>query len=325
MKIKEIILKNRILYTVSRSLIDAVSSIRLHRFISYYKMHKEEYLNKLIKENRIVIIKNGKYNYGSFSGFYLNNMIGLTLDALMSGFIPIIKFENINDDGERCNCWEDLFAQPCLDKDVATQNVYEKSNTFFKPAFDYIFSKRRREDWCYIYNEFVHFNYETNNYIQQEIETIIGSKKVLGVICRGTDYVRTKPKYHPIQPNIETIINDTAQLMRDKVYDALYLATEDESYYQLFVSKFGKEKVLTNKRTYYDKLYSQLDDNALLYQISFDRNNDQFLKGREYLSSIYILSKCDGLIGGHCGGSDMAIYFNNNRYNYLKIYDIGVY
>jgi hypothetical protein len=43
------------------------------------------------------------------------------------------------------------------------------------------------------------------------------------------------------------------------------------------------------------------------------------------LSSVFILSKCLALVGGHCGASDMAIYFINSQYEHLHIFKKGYY
>ena len=45
----------------------------------------------------------------------------------------------------------------------------------------------------------------------------------------------------------------------------------------------------------------------------------------EYMSSIDLVSKCDYLVTGLCGGSQMAIYRNGNTYKYSYIFDKGVY
>ena len=45
--------------------------------------------------------------------------------------------------------------------------------------------------------------YDTLN---EEFETILKGKKCLVCLARGTDYTKTKPKNHPIQPTTDEII-----------------------------------------------------------------------------------------------------------------------
>ena len=51
--------------------------------------------------------------------------------------------------------------------------------------------------------------------------------------------------------------------------------------------------------------------------------NNNYLMGLEYLSSIILLSRCTSLIGGNCGGTMAALFFNDSRYEYTHIFDLG--
>lgn len=324
MDLKSIIISNRFLYNVARNIQDFYGNFRVKKVISAYKKNPNKFLNKLSKNNKFMVIKSGKHNFQTFSAFYLNNMLGLMLECLMKGYIPIIDYKVKGKRG-KSNNWSDFFEQP-ISISQSNNNFIEfkKKNNIYKPSFKYIYDRNKCALWGYIYNEFVKFNDETRDYINNEYNNILSGKRVLGVICRGTDYIDTRPKYHPIQPDINKVIADAEYLMIDRGYHYIYLATEDETYFQFFRQKFGS-KVLTNKRKYYDKEYKKLGENALLFSVDLGRENEQYRKGLEYLSSIFLLSKCNALIGGHCGGSDMAIYFNNCKYEYVHIYNCGIY
>lgn len=56
-----------------------------------------------------------------------------------------------------------------------------------------------------------------------------------------------------------------------------------------------------------------------------DRANDKLLTAKEYISSVFLLSKCNELIAGNCGGSRAAIYLNNGKYKKVKLYKLGLY
>lgn len=326
-KLKRLILDNRVLYNLLRNIVDEISTIQLSIFMKKIRKNKN-FIEKMKKNKKYIIIEKGKYNYKTFSAFYLNNMLALVLKNLLNGYIPIVKYKT-NSRDEKSNNWSDFFLQPVSDLPDNIEKKYilneECINSRFKPSFSMIYSKKKLKLWGMIYNEFIKFNSDMTNYFEDEYNSILKGKRVLGVICRGTDYTATKPKYHPIQPDIEEIINEAQELLNAKDYDYIYLATEEEKYYQKFIEKFGKDCILTNKRTYYGEMYNQLDDNSLLYSVNFERENDQYLKGKEYLSSLKLLSCCNSLIGGHCGGSDLALYFNNCKYEYVHIYDKGVY
>lgn len=62
----------------------------------------------------------------------------------------------------------------------------------------------------------------------------------------------------------------------------------------------------------------------LIGQIHFDRENDNYLKMIEYLSSMIILSKCDAIVAGNCGGSLFAV-LNSETVKNRCVFDKGYY
>ena len=68
------------------------------------------------------------------------------------------------------------------------------------------------------------------------------TKNILGVLIRGTDYVLTKPKGHPIQPNVNDVINDVKEMDNKYKYDYIFFTTEDEIIRKKF-SKIFQNKV----------------------------------------------------------------------------------
>lgn len=319
--IKKIILKNRILYNICRGISDGIAYNKLQRFVNHYKKNKSKIVER-IQSSECIEIKYGKYSYKTFSAFYLNNMIGLYIELLIKGKKPYLNYTILS---EKSNNWSDFFKQPIDFDNYAPKLTFKKYNNSLKPNFKTIYRPKELKLWCYIYNEFIHLNSYCKEYVEKEYRVIIEGKRVLGVICRGTDYIATKPKYHPVQPTVDEVVLEAKRVMKMNKYDYIYLATEEESIVEQFIRELGKEKVLTNARKYYDKAYSHMDKNSLLYQVNFKRENDQFYKGLEYLSSMILLSRCSALIGGHCGGTDLALFFNNLQYEYVHIFNKGVY
>ena len=84
-------------------------------------------------------------------------------------------------------------------------------------------------------------------------------------------------------------------------------------------------KILENKRVYYDDIYDQDDSIAYIKDVHFERENDRYLSGLEYLSSIILLSRCSALVGGNCGGTLGALFFNDEQYQFVHVFDLGLY
>lgn len=65
-----------------------------------------------------------------------------------------------------------------------------------------------------------------------------GSKNVLGVKMRGTDYIAAKPRDHPIPPKVEVVIIDVKKLYYKNKYDWIFISTEDEIIKEKFIKEF---------------------------------------------------------------------------------------
>ena len=81
---------------------------------------------------------------------------------------------------------------------------------------------------------------DLSNHIMYKLFKI--TKNILGVLIRGTDYVLTKPKGHPIQPNLTDVVNDVKEMDNKYKYDYIFFTTEDEIIKKKF-SKIFQNKV----------------------------------------------------------------------------------
>lgn len=288
----------------------------LYRFsIGKLAKHVEDF-------TEVAEIKKGFYEYDYFNICFLNDMLSMIVRAIAEKKIP--QIELINSKGE--NLWELFFEQPFCEIDISKKvRVEAKEDTTRPfPAFDEVFSERSIQLWGSMYQKFVRFNPATWEYISKELKEILGDKgRVLGVLCRGTDYTECKPKGHPVQPEIADVMDLAEKKMRELHCDYIYLATEDGKIDNMFRERFP-DKILTNQRVYYDEIFK---NNRLTWikDVHFERENDDYLKGIEYLSSLTILSKCTALIAGNCGGSQAAVFMNKGAYEETHIFNLGIY
>lgn len=148
-----------------------------------------------------------------------------------------------------------------------------------------------------IYKDFIHFNSDVLGYTNKEL-AIISNKNVVGVLYRGTDYTAFKPKGHPVQPDLEMIIDKVEKFIGKYKCNFVYLATDESRAEKVFRERWNN-RVMINKRNYFDGLGIDFH-NTGISEVSFDRENDAYLKGLEYLSSINILAHCNFFIGGDC-------------------------
>ena len=146
------------------------------------------------------------------------------------------------------------------------------------------------------------------------------SDKVLGVLCRGTDYLYKKPIGELIQPDPSNVIKKVKKIVVNKKYNKIYLATEDKKVFERFKKEFG-EKLLPNFQYMYNENY---DVSKFLCNLKVDRKDHFYHLAKEYLFSLFFLSKCNGFIGGYTNGTVIAWILSDN-WTDTYIYDLGVY
>jgi hypothetical protein len=283
--------------------------------------NKQKLLKNFERKNaKIVLINKGWYEYGYFNSAFLNNMLSLAIDAMYNGYIPVIQLDGRK---QGWTNWDTFFNQPFENEYNTYTQTYSKIVGLISPSFRTPFRAEELRIWSKIYNDFAVLNADTQKYVNNEYENLIKNKKVLGVLCRGTDYVQKRPYRHPMQPKTEDVITLTKQKMSELNLDYIYLATEEYRIVKQFEAAF-QGKIITNKRYYYDEVFYG-NNYTDIYEIHNNRANEIYERGIEYLSSIWLLSRCDALVAGNCGGSTSALYWNNGNYRYWHLFDLGFY
>lgn len=307
----------------------------------YYGKSIKKLRNDLVYNKRKLALHNATTYFvirRSYKGIGLYTYVCIVISyiayAIEKGFVPIVdmkSYPNIYMSDEmigKVNAWELFFKQPCgvgldeiskgrvifshcIELPNITPNLQQIKNM---PEYTQLFSK--------IYNDFISYNQETQDYCNKELQ-LINNKRVLGVLFRGTDYSKGKPSGHPIQPNLNQMIEKVDEYVREYDYKYIYLATEESEAEKCFMEHFPG-MILVNNRKYYDDLGIDFSKTSI-GNVRFKRNNDEYLKGLEYLSSINILAKCDSLIAGGCAGTYAALIMNNQNYKHTFIWDLGVY
>lgn len=277
------------------------------------------------KYKKIMKIENGEFFYEYFNFCYMHNILSLIVYCTYHNCLPLIC---INEGKKDLIQWSWYFEEPFdtsrFSSSLPTVSCPKKFASY-QPHFKDIYNADMISVWSSLYRQCVRLNSDTLNYIENEYKTIFSSyKKVLGVICRGTDYTTMKPSGHPVQPCVNEIIEHCQNHMKTSEYDAIYLATEERQIKEAFGAAFPG-KILENKRKYYDDIYYSSQEISYIKDVHFDRENNNYWMGLEYLSSITLLSRCTSLIGSNCGGTMAAIFMNDHKYEYTHIFDLGLY
>ncbi len=271
-----------------------------------------------------------KEKVGMFS--YVETTLRQVAFALENGMIPVVDMKGIpntyvNDDEiDLIDMWELYFEQPIFNGNCLSSGKVilceDKNMSTIPYRGTSIYLKESRWFWMKMYEKFFRLNERSDVYFENEYRELFkcDGSNVLGVLLRGTDMISAKG--HNAQPEPMKVLDEVKKQLTKGQFDKVYLATETYANVELFRNELGENRVIVNKRVYYDQ--KDFTEGVTINDISFDRENDKYLRGLEYLSSVMLLSKCGGLIGGFCGGSISAFYINGGKYKYTKLYDLGV-
>lgn len=252
--------------------------------------------------------------------------------AVQQGYVPVIDMLNFKSqlsdrNGKKLNDWERFFLQPggfSLEDISKSKNIIKSCSLPFPKGIEIGFDTTMDDDFhrkfSPLYEKYVVPTPEVSAYAKKKMSEVIGNRQhVLGVLCRGTDYTDSKPSGHPIQPTTEQAIAKTKEVMLQYGYEYVFLATEDKRIYNKFIKTFGKKLLFSGQ-----KLYEGMDGKKFLSELIPTDFSEMWYNNVNYYSTIYILSKCDGLLAGLTCGSICA-YLMSKKYDFTFFWNLGMY
>ncbi|TAH64506.1 MAG: hypothetical protein EWM47_12455 [Anaerolineaceae bacterium] len=256
-----------------------------------------------------------------------NKCLALANFAASRGYIPLIDLSASTDsfysDYEGDNIWDKFYAQPSgyqLEEVYRSKNVTLSPLTFIMAMDLYIMNIISKGNLKFDGN--IPYSSKIMQYIKDNTsELIIDNSKTLGVLIRGTDYTRNKPKHESVQADVYTVINKIKEIDgKWKDYDYIYLSTEDQEIWKVMKEEFG------DRLKSFDQVRYTVKEGEYLFQKRNERSMDGWHRGAEYICVIWLLAWCDSLIAsGKCAGVSEAISINGGKYRNIYVYDNGIY
>ena len=317
-------------YVWRNTLLKAYRSYKKHKEDEHWKEHMECW-GKQNSDKTFFIVRRTN-TYSGLLSLMLTHLMRID-EAIKRGCIPVVDMQNNfnvylpEDKIGKENAWEYYFEQPMH---YGLQDIKKSKNILLGsgevpevfPYNDVKFASGedgRIQYWQELAQKYIRLNKKTESYIQElESRLFAPGDKVLGVKCRGTDYLRAKPEGHPRQPDIEQIIEKTEEIMEQQGCNKIFLSTEDEAMYEKLTAHFG-DAVVTNKKEYVH--YEKGPIGQVVYR---EDEKEKYMEGLEYLSQIIILSRCDCLVAGLTSGTIGAMLLTKG-YEYSYIFDLGLY
>ncbi len=273
-----------------------------------------------------------------------NSIINHCEYAIENGYVPVVDLKHYSNqyfkDGRtfKDNSWEYFFEQPngiglddIKDEDEVTigkNKIYINSDKAIYisdlPISHRINDNKEIEKKKLSQKSLLKFNKETKEYLEENFSKLVGNgDDVLGILCRGTDYINKKPVGEEIQPKPETVIKKTKEVIKNNPQiKRIYVATEDNEIYQKFKKEFGD--ILIENCQYKYSYKNDSEKYNYLSDIKVDRKDHNYNLAKEYLLSIYILSKCRFFIGGRTTGTKWA-WLLSEKWEYFYIWKLGKY
>ncbi len=312
--------------TIMSEIADRVYKTRF--FSSSLLVHKAETVEKKVRVNKKhMTISKGIWDYQLANFCFIKDMLPLIIWCVELGYIPVILINPNNPKyyTNSLSLWDMYYKQPLdsIEGYTLCNCTCPIITSPIRPNFSDIFDQKKVAFWHEILEHYVVYSQDVKQYFDKEYNELINHKSVVACVLRSTDYVKTRPIGHPIQPSLEEVFAKIYEVMELFGAEYIYLATEDYMIAEAFKKEFPS-RVIENKRRYYNEVFDE-EQLERVSEVHFNRENDDYLKMLEYMSSINLVSKCDFLVTGLNGGSEMAIYRNGNRYQYAYVFDKGVY
>lgn len=257
-----------------------------------------------------------------------------------NGYTPIVDMLNFKtqytkeDEFGKINLWEKFFQQPAgytLDDIKHSKNIIV-SSTSPVPSAKYN-SYAGSDIWSNsekltlfkdLFAKYIRFNDKSKNFLDCQAEKYLkGHKNVIGVLCRGTDFLINKPVGNDIQPDPEVVLADVKAEFSKGIYDAVFLATEDQDIQDLFVAEFGN-LLLSVDQVRISKKEMKGDAWIASVRNKLNPQEDKDIAFLSYFTATYILSKCRCFFAGKNNGSKGVLYMPSN-FDFVKIYELGRY
>lgn len=304
------------------------------RRVSYYLSSIKEYKKR---ERRVSYGKESSdktfylisFDYDTQGLFAIvKSVVSHIMYAIDRGWIPIVDLKNYSCqyqlDGD--NTWEQFFQQPCgytLDDIQRCKHIVRSyygmypynSYDFYVDILDRPVEFKRIAE---AYKKYIKPQPKVMEYMEKAKRDLHIDNKTLGVLCRGTDYLNRKPKYHPRQPEPEMVINDASLIMKQNGYESLFIATEDEKVLDMFKKRFR------DKIRYIDQPRVTLEDGQQYLSDVKTKVNIKNEIALDYYTALYILSQCPAILAGRTAGTLGAVFMSEG-YEWEKFYDLGYY
>ena len=158
-------------------------------------------------------------------------------------------------------------------------------------------------------------------------DAVLGGRKVLGVLIRGSDYLAVGFGGSRKMATVEQMVPKIRQWMADFGYQKLFLATEDSDILARMKKEFGRNMIALAQERLSVK---NLRQGQIITEYEKEKNKEDYAVKLEdttinYFYALYILSRCDAfLCSGQCNGWDNVLSLNAHKFERTYKFTVGI-
>lgn len=289
-------------------------------------------------EDTVYVIRIRRQTLG-LMGYYMA-VLGHLRISDGGGYLPVVDMMNqkntylSQEQVGKFNAWDYFFEPLCR---VSLSQAYESKNVILscmetpfeaspRSFYERVYKTGKLEDYFRLVKKYIRLNKKSEAIVIDLYNSLFQpifarQKRILGVVSRSTDIIGFPG--HSVQPSVEELADLVAAYMKQHNCSYVFMASDSDKAIDFFKNRFGEDKIIFNESKRYDE-FARSNANVLS-EMHFNRENDEYLKGMEYLSTMYLLSKCNVLFGSLVGSTIGAICMNCGAYDAIEIYDKGVY
>lgn len=155
--------------------------------------------------------------------------------------------------------------------------------------------------------------------IKEYTDAVFGTKKMLGVLIRGTDYIAADLPGKQKQAACKQMFPMIHEWLDQYHYDGIFLATEDADVMNSAIAEFEKKVKIVSQERF---RVSDFKDVKLIAQLEKEKYKDEEEREEHiedtmvnYLYAMYAVSRCESFIcSGWSNGAGMVRSFNGGRF-----------
>lgn len=253
--------------------------------------------------------------------------------ARQKGYIPIVDRKSIKNiflpADHNINTWEIFFEQPL---GYTVENAYQMEGELcinHIPSKIEAISLMHCDDenivnyWRMIARNYIRFKDNILQYLENQKKLLLGEKRVLGISVREgyTKLSETEPEKiggHPRQAGIEQLLDNVRCCSEEWNCKYIFLTCQTKDTVRRFKSEFSERLIYVERDR---KSYDELSEGS---EINIKSYRDGYKNELEYITEIYLLSKCTCFICSENSGSEAA-YIMSEGYEKFKCIECGTY